>query len=722
MNTRKYWKMLAVCLVVMLLASFVSALVKTGAGSILVRETRINTRGGTLSGVMYIPKSALENDGHGNYTSLRPAVVLSHGYLNSNQMQDPNAIELSRRGFVVFSMDMYGHGNSDLPNATDDPTGTGATLGAIDAYEYMLTLPYVDHTRIGLAAHSMGGMNTGNAVALEAGFFTLEDALLEMLYSELGAEVTAEDVAAQDPDAVAARLSEKEQGIYEVRKQEITDEYAVRPFAELFIGSGPGFAALTQSHEVEVAGVTVWRDLQANVGVNIGLIEENAWLMFGANADGIDNASQIPETALACQLFGTGENTVERLTWYSLNLSDTTTQAQSDMLGGFNELDASDEALRQAIANRSARVINQPYEIHAGNHFSLNTTSFVVQFFSTVMNYNNGELADGAVALDPGNAIWPVKEIANGVALAALFVMVWPLFMILLNAPFFASLQATPAEPMLSRHDKGFWGMNVLLVLIPAATLIPFFMLGGAPTTYAGNKGPIAWSALFSQEMSTRLMVWAVLNGLIALALLVVRHLCLKKDGLSFVSRYSLAIKPKALGKTAVLALCVFACTYLSVVVCSFFFDLSDARLWVIAGRVMTAEQFRTWAGYLVFFLVFYLVNSMVVNSGRMKDMSEGKNLALCAVINGLGLLLMEAANYIYLMARGHLVWYDFGQDFFLTLVVAYPLVVVLPLAAVYARKMYLRTGSVWPGALLNTMLFTWLSVGNTCYHYSMIL
>lgn len=161
MNTRKYWKMLAVCLVVMLLASFVSALVKTGAGSILVRETRINTRGGTLSGIMYIPKSALENDGHGNYTSPRPAVVLSHGYLNSNQMQDPNAIELSRRGFVVFSMDMYGHGNSDLPNATDDPTGTGATLGAIDAYEYMLTLPYVDHTRIGLAAHSMGGMNTG---------------------------------------------------------------------------------------------------------------------------------------------------------------------------------------------------------------------------------------------------------------------------------------------------------------------------------------------------------------------------------------------------------------------------------------------------------------------------------------------------------------------------------------------------------------------------------
>lgn len=86
----------------MLLASIVSAVVKTDGGNTLIREVKISTRGGTLSGVLYIPKDALENDGFGNYTSPRPAVILSHGYLNSNQMQDPNAIELSRRGFVVL--------------------------------------------------------------------------------------------------------------------------------------------------------------------------------------------------------------------------------------------------------------------------------------------------------------------------------------------------------------------------------------------------------------------------------------------------------------------------------------------------------------------------------------------------------------------------------------------------------------------------------------------
>lgn len=160
-------------------------------------------------------------------------------------MQDPNAIELSRRGYIVFSMDMYGHGNSDLPNTTDDPTGTGATLGALDAYNYVLTLPYADTTRIGFVAHSMGGMNTGNTVALTAGFYTLEDRLLNMLHDELGVEITAEEVAEQNPDLIADTLDDYSQGVYEIRKEEITEEYEIRPKAIVFMGSGPGFASMT---------------------------------------------------------------------------------------------------------------------------------------------------------------------------------------------------------------------------------------------------------------------------------------------------------------------------------------------------------------------------------------------------------------------------------------------------------------------------------------------
>lgn len=706
----------------MLLASIVSAVVKTDGGNTLIREVKISTRGGTLSGVLYIPKDALENDGFGNYTSPRPAVILSHGYLNSNQMQDPNAIELSRRGFVVFAMDMYGHGNSDLANATDDPTGSGAVLGALDAYNYVRTLPYVDATRIGIAGHSMGGMNTGNAVALTAGFYTEADMLLNLLHDEFGMDITAEQVAAQDPDALAAGLSDYERGQYELRREEILTEAAQRPVAELFMGSGPGFAGLTKAHQVEVAGNTVWRDLQANVGVSIGLYEENCWLMFSAIDDGINSAKQIPETTVARVLFGTLDAPVERETWYSLNLSDGGAQLESTKLGSFYSTEPSDTTLREAIANRSARVMIQPAEIHAGNHFSFKTTSFVVQFFTDVMNYNNGELADGAQSIPASSSVWLIKELANGVALAAMLALVYPFAALLLEAPFFAGLRRKPREALIEKNDRGFWIISVLLAIIQGVSIIPCFILGGAPTTYAGDKGPIAWNWLFSQEMPNRTIVWALTNAAIALLLLLIRHLRAKSDKLSFADRYGIKISAKDFGKTVLLALIVFDGSYCLAVLSSFFFARSDFRLWVIAGRVMTKTQFLTWAGYLVFFLVFYLVNSMVVNSGRMRNMSDGKNLLICALFNVAGVFVFELFVYAFELITGQMVWYGFGKDYFLYAVVLYPMIVVLPLAAVYARKLYNKTGSAWLGALINAMIFTWFVVGNTCYHYSMLI
>ena len=722
MKHKRYWRAIAVCLIIMLVMGIVSAAVKTDMGSILIRQVDISTRGGTLSGMIYVPKDALENDGLGNYTDKRPAIILSHGYLNSNEMQDPNAIELSRRGYVVFSMDMYGHGDSDLSNATDDPTGTGAVMGAIDAYDYVLTLPYVDTTRIGFVAHSMGGMNTGNATALKSGFYTLEDMLLNMLHDELGVQITAEQVAEQDPDAIAEGLDEYDKGVYETRKAQIEEEYAVRPKGIVFMGSGPGFATLLQAHEVEVAGNPVWRDVQANVGVTIGLYEENAWLMFGANADGINNSSQIPETTIAKSLFETGTSNVERRVWYSLNLSDGSEPVQSTILGDFDTMSHTDSALTEAAEKGTLRVMTQPAEIHMMNHFSGHCTGFIVDFYSTVMGYNNGELAEGAVELTSDHQIWLVKEYANGIALAAMFAMVFPVMALLLKTPFFATLKKTPAPAIVSKRDKGFWITAIALTLIPAITYLPFFMLGGAPTTYAGNKSFISWSALFSQEMSTRVMVWSVLNGVIAAIVLGLRYKTVgKAQGLTFKEYMGINVRLVDFGKSFLLAGITFALTYMTVVLSNFFFAYSDMRMWVMAGRVMTKEQFFAWAGYLLFFLFFYVVNGSVVNSGRMKDMSPRKNMIICAIINGAGMILFILLNYVYMLVRGHLIWYDFGQDLFLAIAVIFPVMVILPLAAYYSRKLYEKTGSVLPGACINAMLFTWIIIGNTCFHYSLI-
>ena len=56
-----------------------------------------------LCGKLYKPVSATKEHP-------APAVLLLHGYQNDKETNDAYSIELSRRGFVVLSMDEYGHG------------------------------------------------------------------------------------------------------------------------------------------------------------------------------------------------------------------------------------------------------------------------------------------------------------------------------------------------------------------------------------------------------------------------------------------------------------------------------------------------------------------------------------------------------------------------------------------------------------------------------------
>ena len=101
-------KLLCVALALILLGSILAS-VFNGGGSVKVSRIRFDTPNGTLSGLLYMPKDA-------SAANPKPTVVVTHGYLNSAEMQDANAIELSRRGYVVLALDQYDHGHSDYKN------------------------------------------------------------------------------------------------------------------------------------------------------------------------------------------------------------------------------------------------------------------------------------------------------------------------------------------------------------------------------------------------------------------------------------------------------------------------------------------------------------------------------------------------------------------------------------------------------------------------------
>jgi pimeloyl-ACP methyl ester carboxylesterase len=137
------WRLFALGWVLILAGAFLAHAIQT-AGGVTVAEVRFPAeRGVVMSGLLYTPPSA-------TVARPAPAVLVSHGYINTREMQSPFAIELSRRGFVVLAMDMTGHGYS-TGNVGADGFGGPAALS------YLRSLPMVDKANIGLEGHSLGG-------------------------------------------------------------------------------------------------------------------------------------------------------------------------------------------------------------------------------------------------------------------------------------------------------------------------------------------------------------------------------------------------------------------------------------------------------------------------------------------------------------------------------------------------------------------------------------
>jgi len=139
---------LCLALVLCLVGGLVAGLVQTSFGRVTVTDVVIQTDSGRFTGYLLVPENATAE-------TPAPAIVTSHGYLNHREMQDLNYVELSRRGFVVFAMDAYGHGDSQVARGGSDISR--ATGGMVDAVEYLYGLDFVDKDRIGVTGHSMGG-------------------------------------------------------------------------------------------------------------------------------------------------------------------------------------------------------------------------------------------------------------------------------------------------------------------------------------------------------------------------------------------------------------------------------------------------------------------------------------------------------------------------------------------------------------------------------------
>lgn len=170
-------------LVLIFSASFVARNFNTSYGKVKVERISFETDMGKLSGLLYMPNTASSENP-------QPTIVTTHGYLNSAEMQDAPAIEMSRRGYVVLALDQYDHGHS---RGNKDNTGSFFNFWPTsiwDAVNYMYDQDYVlkDKNKNGIIAvsgHSMGGFSSSMAVYYD------EESYKDIGYRKIHAQLSA---------------------------------------------------------------------------------------------------------------------------------------------------------------------------------------------------------------------------------------------------------------------------------------------------------------------------------------------------------------------------------------------------------------------------------------------------------------------------------------------------------------------------------------------------
>jgi hypothetical protein len=160
-NVRKNAIWLILLALIITFSSVMMYTIERDFGDVSVNTIKIvSSEGYIITAKLFRPKTATADNP-------LPAILNMHGYQNDKNVQDPFSIELARRGFVVLAPDSLGHGDSQggLNNLGwfGDPTYAG---GNEDALAYLITLPFVDASNVGVMGHSMGGMNAIKLPAL----------------------------------------------------------------------------------------------------------------------------------------------------------------------------------------------------------------------------------------------------------------------------------------------------------------------------------------------------------------------------------------------------------------------------------------------------------------------------------------------------------------------------------------------------------------------------
>ncbi len=661
MITRRFTIILLLISGLLCLVSGIGArFVTTNDQTIKVYDVTVVTDVGVLTGQIYKPLSATN-------TAKKSAVVLSHGYLNSGEMQDANAVELARRNYVVFAINLYNHGGSYLFDDVNEivdgpfvPLFAANAYGMYDAVEYLYNLPYVNTAKIGIAGHSLGGMAANQAVYL--------DDVWVQSQKDLGITVTPKisSVLLMGADATYTAST-------------VTD--GTNPISPSYYGARNVGIIAAQYDEFFFMGTDypAPRDF-----------------VKGANAHQFVNSVNL-DTPVA--------------------LGTPVVDALADKTNGYYY--GTVEYLGTTTTKTYMRVIYTPDEIHPMNHFSVKSTGAVIEFFykATASDVTSFPTSYGTSAY---NQVWWVKVLFNTVGLVGFFLFIIPFACILMEIPFFASLRShkeieMKKKPIGKVPNLIYWsgfGLTILFSFVTFLTVMKWINHTGE-ASFPGVSASL--SQFFNQPTTNEAIGWAIANALIIVGLFVGAFFLNKKYGEAETSNdlfKSWGVKASwiTIVKTLILALVTVSAAFSLVFIVDYFFN-TDFRIWTLAVKVFESFHFLTALKYLLFFAIFFIASSFAINASLARsDRKEGLNLLFASLATAGGIILVVIIQYLGFRITGERTFISEN----LRPILAFAFIPLLIISAIFARILYRKTGSIWLGAFINTMMITMIIVANT--------
>ena len=665
-------RMLIVSVAIVLVFSFLACLFNTGMFSVSVSRISFDTANGQLSGLLYLPKGASKD-------APRPAVIVTHGYLNSAEMQDANAIELSRRGYVVLALDMYDHGHS---NINEEAYGGSTAFFSLwspfwvnsmyDAVQYMYDQPYVlkdeaGNGIIGITGHSMGGFSSTVAVAKDEADFAASG--IRKVYANLteGSDFSYSGFVGVTAEAFNAagggRFLGKVAAQYDEFFFNAPDDPAGTVRKKDYVSTPDGLTFLQQ----EKAEANTWYDT-SDGGKRIVYepAQTHPWNHFSKTTTA--NAIEFYTTAFA---------------------------AYPD---GIRQLGADSQIWQLKEASECAALVGFILFILA-----IAKTLLALPFFS---NANTGALA-------------PQKSASGGKRWIGVVITI---IAILLPAILFETLYG---------WDTAGTGMQIVFWCAAALGAAGFvfgviqftkekrkgYLIGGIFALAAGGAlaalakiSLYADAGVWTAPVVNDVAKWTVGCTFISLFIMSLVYLTLKARDGATLRDYGVTFKPMAILAGLFTGVVTVAAAYALLWIIDLVFK-TDFRIWTFAFKTFDANICPAILRYLPTFLAFYMVSTASICINTNTERLQGwKGYLLAMGLNAGGIFLWLIRQYGTLFATGAAA----HPGAALSGIVLVAMVPTLAIAACISRYLYKRTGNIWTAAFTNGLLMTIMTVANT--------